>query len=170
MNRRRFLQILSALGVATQLPHLPHLPELDETPVTPEFVKQFDGESFRIELPDGTSWRFNGRVVATSDDSVQIQPLGELQVDSPASIFEEAFDDDDDDEMDDHFAELLTEPSLLEEVGADAMPAHGVELWRDGSVVAEVVDIAPPALTHLDNGLLQHGSVTFTVQWKDARG
>lgn len=164
MNRRQFLQVLAALGVATQLPRLP---DLDESPVTTEFVKQFDGESFCINFPDGTSFRFNGRIVSVSDDSFQIQPLGELQTDSPAPILED--EDDFDDEMDDHYAELLAASPLLDEsVSADAEPAHGVQLWKDGGFVAELAEISAPALTRADDGLLQCGVMTFAVQWKDA--
>lgn len=156
MNRRQFLQLLSALGVATQLPPLP---DLDDSPVTPELVKQFDGESFCINFPNGTSYRFRGRIAAVSEDAVQIMPLGELKVER-AAIHE----DDDDSEMDEHFAELLTEP--VERVSAGAESARGVELWRDDRHVAEIAYISPTGLTRVDDGMLQHGAVTFAVQWK----
>jgi len=166
MNRRDFLKVLGALGLATQIPDAAAkmIEEAPAAPITPALTSLFDGQTFRIAFPDGQEWTFRGVIEALATKSpidglmsadVIVRPIGPMTVNNAG----------------------VTQIKP-ETVGATYdVPVGGTAITRNGKLMGELTEVTLPTLTRnchqLDSenymaGLRRQGALAFSVMFDNA--
>ncbi len=139
MNRRDFLKVLGALGIATQLPELAQqqIEAAPLAPITPEFTHLFDGQMFSITFPDGQVYSFKGIIDSIRQKApldglmsadVTVRPIGPVTISGSSHEPEET----------DYHVPI-----------EDGIPvqSRGTVIYHGGEVIGELTEIAVPTFS-----------------------
>ncbi len=159
MNRRDFLKVLGALGIATQLPELAQqqIEAAPLAPITPEFTSLFDGQMFKITFPDGQVYSFKGIIDSIRQNApldglmsadVTVRPIGPVTISGPS-----------------HEPEETDYRIPIENGVEDGIPvqSRGTIIHRGGEVIGELQEIVLPTLARTEYEMWSDDETSYVI-------